>query len=726
MKNTILGLLVAIMLFPAISMAATTTVDTVNVQESTLEEKKIQLLKQLISLLQLRIQQLIAIRDGLPVPTVLGISTSTPLFSTSTTTTVETPRKRSGGGGGGGSSRSSSNSNDSEETSTTTGNGTTATTTATSSIANLHDFQFLNGEDTSFTPEVENGWLASAYLNFDADSTILSLTLQLNEESDEALGYEVFEEFGLWIDGDKIATSSLNVASQTIRFTGLNVAVLEDVDTELVIGVDINDSDLLFETKTYSLSTTELEYTDANSFITTEGEFGDIGNDGLINFYILPDSIYATVVSLSDNKGNTYYQSQYNGQDSTWPSPWPELSLGETVTISVDVENSNSEPVLYQFNGTGFPNVWQEDNSVTVTIDNDTFNVETIHLRVFVRNSDTLYRAPHYDDMIQVFYTKSSSTAEPYDATLEFNSSSDNPDSAILVVDEDGKSNYTILAFELEAEEGPITIENAYIRVETPGGIASNIIDDSELIINGQVYDQDGIQAIEGDASAQLHMFRLDTVVATNTPLEIEFSVEFEGYDGVYTVPQEIFASIDLDTRSLWEAEGYDDLNPATDFLGTVLGETHTLFGAGLYLEDVDTNTELTTFDTGGSVGRFEIEFEATAIEDDFYFTDFATTSDTTNGLKFYIDRADTISAISAVVTSSADEESNGVYLIQEGETQTITLQVEIEASETGHFRIGLEDLFSTRNFDGVTDTQSTVIIEPSNFRTNYLVIIAE
>ncbi|MEX0931582.1 MAG: hypothetical protein WDZ88_02415 [Candidatus Paceibacterota bacterium] len=115
---------------------------------------------------------------------------------------------------------------------------------------------------------------------------------------------------------------------------------------------------------------------------------------------------YATVIKLSDSKGNVNFQSEHNEQEPTWLQPWPELEVGDTVTFSVDVANQISSPVSYQFVGTGFPNEWQNGNSVTVTIDEDVFNTETIHLRVFVKNSDSQYRAPNYDDMIQVFYTK--------------------------------------------------------------------------------------------------------------------------------------------------------------------------------------------------------------------------------------------------------------------------------------------------------------------------------
>ncbi|RLC36714.1 hypothetical protein DRH29_03970 [candidate division Kazan bacterium] len=120
---------------------------------------------------------------------------------------------------------------------------------------------------------------------------------------------------------------------------------------------------------------------------------------------------YATVIKLSDSKGNTELQSEYNNGNHTWPSPYPVLKVGETITIEVNVDNMVADPVLYEFVGTGFPNIWQADNNVTITIDEDIFNLETIHLRVFIKNSDNQYRAPNYDDMIQVFYKKEAITS---------------------------------------------------------------------------------------------------------------------------------------------------------------------------------------------------------------------------------------------------------------------------------------------------------------------------
>lgn len=108
---------------------------------------------------------------------------------------------------------------------------------------------------------------------------------------------------------------------------------------------------------------------------------------------------YATIIDLEDSKGNVQRQSAHNNC-----TPYQGefiVKNGETITVSVSVDNKKSDPVLYEFIGSGFPNKWQSSNSTTVTIDD---KYESVHLRVFVKNSDDKFRAPDYDDMIQVLY----------------------------------------------------------------------------------------------------------------------------------------------------------------------------------------------------------------------------------------------------------------------------------------------------------------------------------
>lgn len=109
---------------------------------------------------------------------------------------------------------------------------------------------------------------------------------------------------------------------------------------------------------------------------------------------------YATVIKLSDSLGNVFKQSAYN--ECSPSGGYYSVKKGETLKITVESNNTQANPVLYEFVGNGFPNSWQSENNVTITVDD---KYETLHLRVFIKNSDESYRAPDYDDLIQVFYT---------------------------------------------------------------------------------------------------------------------------------------------------------------------------------------------------------------------------------------------------------------------------------------------------------------------------------
>lgn len=111
---------------------------------------------------------------------------------------------------------------------------------------------------------------------------------------------------------------------------------------------------------------------------------------------------YASVLEISDGLGHKYKQSEANKCEGSYQLQLWKVRRGQTVTIEVSVNNPTAPPVIYEFIGEGFPNIEQTSNKVTVTFDNS-FSVNPGHLRVFIKNSDQWYRAPYYDDMIQVF-----------------------------------------------------------------------------------------------------------------------------------------------------------------------------------------------------------------------------------------------------------------------------------------------------------------------------------
>lgn len=314
----------------------------------------------------------------------------------------------------------------------------------------------------------------------------------------------------------------------------------------------------------------------------------------------------------------------------------------------------------------------------------------------------------------------------PYEATLNFSLSSNNPESAIIIVEESSEtSGITIFVFDIEAEDGPIFLDTIYVRVDTPGTDPQAVIDGSELNINGLRFNDNQRLSIPSTTDAEWHVFELGGYrLADANITEAQFSVDLNPFTNNYSLPQLISTAIDLETRSLWQTAGYIALDPNTDYAGVVTGDTHTITGPGVLLQISDTNA--TSIDSGenNSTGKFEMTFEATAFEDDFYFTDFVSTTSISNGFQFNIDGSAPATMIGSVVSSTADQQSNGVFSIREGETESITLTVYLQPTAPGFYRISLANMYVTNNFDGTTNTKSALFNTLSDFKSPYINLI--
>jgi hypothetical protein len=156
----------------------------------------------------------------------------------------------------------------------------------------------------------------------------------------------------------------------------------------------------------------------------------------------------------------------------------------------------------------------------------------------------------------------------------------------------------------------------------------------------------------------------------------------------------------------LTDAEGADDLTTAGSLTGSANGESHTLVAEGIV---VPVDSVETTTDTQGendTIGKYTIEFEVTAVEGDFYIAETATEgTSATTGVEFSIDGGTATST--GVLSSSADEETSGVFTVREGETETFTLTVTVDPVATGLYRVQLGNVNYTSDDDGVTATEA-------------------
>src|SRR5690606_38598781 len=71
----------------------------------------------------------------------------------------------------------------------------------------------------------------------------------------------------------------------------------------------------------------------------------------------------------------------------------------------------------------------------------------------------------------------------------------------------------------------------------------------------------------------------------------------------------------------------------------------------------------------------------------------------------------------SATLDSSADENSDGAFVVREGETETFTLSVTVDPVASGSFRVQLEEVWYSDDTDGLNG-ESYEPTPASNFRT--------
>lgn len=286
------------------------------------------------------------------------------------------------------------------------------------------------------------------------------------------------------------------------------------------------------------------------------------------------------------------------------------------------------------------------------------------------------------------------------DGRLYVSTSQDNPESRILIVDEDSKSDeQAIFAFNLEAEESDIDIQTVQIEIETGDANVSDIVSDFILEIDGEEFDDWSFMGNDyGSTTTAIIEFDIDGDYTINIDEEVPVFVlaEFKAANGTnYNSGETIKASI---ANEAITGEDLDDVISG----GIAEGNIHELLTAGIIVELQDTNIISIGDENIGA--EFEIEFSIHALEEDFYISQFAsTTSD--KGISFSIEGPGTPQNVNMDLDSSANEDTSGVFIVRESETQTFTLNVTVSNVDiSGAYKLVLDSIFYTKNSNGISE----------------------
>jgi hypothetical protein len=281
---------------------------------------------------------------------------------------------------------------------------------------------------------------------------------------------------------------------------------------------------------------------------------------------------------------------------------------------------------------------------------------------------------------------------EGTDEELDFSLSDDNPEEAVIMVEEDNTSDpYELLVFEMEAEGNDIEINELVIDLglDTTDEF-DQVVADAWLEIDGEEFNDFDETPSSGTSTSFALAFDIDgdVVVEEDDTVTVSFVVEFQETDGNYTPGLVVDASVNVDAT---EAEGADDLDD-TQLTGSATGEDFTLMDDGIFADFVSEETDK---NDAGTIGEFVLVFEVTAFEDDF-FVPLTTARDTgTTGVVYQIEdgNGDAVATGTVSAALSSDAEDDGWVEIGDGDTEEFELSVFYDAAAAGTFRLQLLEI---------------------------------
>ena len=282
---------------------------------------------------------------------------------------------------------------------------------------------------------------------------------------------------------------------------------------------------------------------------------------------------------------------------------------------------------------------------------------------------------------------------------LNLESSDEDPDATTFALDEDDEMEYAIFAFDLSADDSDndISLNDITVHVTIANQASLNaFVDDFRLEIDGESFDAESYTGSGTEADV---MFDIDGDVEIEAD-ETVTAVLYANFDDVssgftYGTIMASTSAGDID------AEGADDVT--VDGSDSLEGNTHTVRLAGLDVEyvssdtDIDENNDQTSAD---DEGVFTLEFDVTAFGEDLYipFGAGSSTAGLGNGVLFTIrdNSGNSVDLTGATTTISldvedGDVEENNSYKIDEGTTETLTLEVKYDPATTGAYRLQLE-----------------------------------
>lgn len=276
------------------------------------------------------------------------------------------------------------------------------------------------------------------------------------------------------------------------------------------------------------------------------------------------------------------------------------------------------------------------EDGTTVTSDTDTFTIE-----VAGADDEILVKASSNDPKATTIPVKSNKASDMFD----------------------------VFAFDIDTDDSTndIDINEVVLTVSLSTSTYNNIVDDAELTIDGEVIDD--VTVTNGASSTATLTFNVDGDVVINAGDRVEamLALKFKSLSSTF----------EGTTFSAAVASGKVTGEGAEDEVstGASTGETHTLRTQGIKgVAKSKTSTVTTADGATNDYATYNVVVEVTAFEQDVYISKNVSTA-----LSYTLENGSTgvaFTATSSPVMSSNAKTSGNYYLIADGETKTVTLEV--------------------------------------------------
>lgn len=399
----------------------------------------------------------------------------------------------------------------------------------------------------------------------------------------------------------------------------------------------------------------------------------------------------------------------------------------ETIDAS-DEDSYQSDDMTLRISGLNIVAMEDEDTTITLGVtvqgnldDNDqTVTVDVTGMRFVDGDDVTTTETEANLETAGAAANTFDIDAEGSEDELIVKSATSDPDADTLVIDDQTTKSdwYTVFAFDLDTDDSTNDIElnnvGVQLTVAETSDDVDNVVQDAELVIDGEVYDDFDWSVTTGTSMTLDFDIDGDHTIDAGDRVTAELKVRFYGVGSGVDEGTTLVASA---STSVFDVEGADDVTTT----GGATGETHTLRSAGVMVDAASVESEESTQGDNDTTGIFELTFDVTALEGDFYINDIASSSATAvlAGVDFDVEGPGAVTSATGVISSTA-EDTSGAFLVREGETETFTLTVTIDAGTTGQHRVILNEVWFSTNSGGITSAETVTLTPAADYRTDY------